>query len=152
MAVSPNTAFTSGQILTAAQQNNFPRGLMGYVVRSSGNVSLSTSVADVTGATITFTAAASRGYMISFNGTTNKTTDGYIEIQFTDASNNQYYNTLETHVNGGFGTLSVNFLLTTLTAGSTTIKVRASVSAGAGTIYASSGNTYSYAIHDLGPI
>jgi hypothetical protein len=75
-----------------------------------------------------------------------------VAVQFTDASNNQLYNTLETHVNGAFGTLSVNFLLTTLSAGSTTVKVRASVSAGAGTIYASSGNTYSYAIHDLGPI
>jgi hypothetical protein len=130
MAVSPNTNFVSGAILTAQQQNNFPRGLMGYVVRTAGNVALNTVTADVTGATLTFTAEANRGYMVSFNGTTNKVTAGYISIQFTDASNNLIYDTLQDSGNGDFGSLSVNHLLTTLTAGSTTIKVRASVEVG----------------------
>ena len=66
MAVTPNTTFTSGQILTAAQQNNFPRGLMTDIVSSTtGGINLTTSyVTMLTSAS--FTAVAGRTYRITY--------------------------------------------------------------------------------------
>ena len=66
MAVTPNTAFTSGQILTAAQQNAFPRGLMTDIVSSTtGGINLTTSpVTQLTSAS--FTAVSGRLYRITY--------------------------------------------------------------------------------------
>jgi hypothetical protein len=30
MAINPNTDFTTGQVLTSAEQNRFPRGVMAH--------------------------------------------------------------------------------------------------------------------------
>jgi len=153
MAVSPNTAFTSGQILTAAQQNNFPRGLMGYVVRTAGNVVVGTSIADVTGASIAFTAVASRGYLVTFNATVGKTSsNGYLDLSITDGSNNLLSNTLVSIPNGDFDNVNFSFLVTTLTAGAQTIKMRALTSTAGMTIYGSAGNPYSFTVQDVSPI
>ena len=151
MAVSPNTNFSSGAIYTAQQANNFPRGLMGYVVRTSGNIGITSTIADLTGASITFTAEANRGYLITFSGTTNKTSAGYVEIQFTDASNNLIADTIQS-VSNSFAILNYSFLQTTNTAGSKTVKVRSSCDAGSATVYGSAGNPYTFMIQDMGPI
>jgi hypothetical protein len=66
MATTPNTTFVSGAILTAAQQNNFPRGLMTAVVTSSTAYTLTTSVAVATGMTVTWTAVANRIYKVTY--------------------------------------------------------------------------------------
>lgn len=64
MAVSPNTDFTSGAVLTAAQMNKFPRGLMTDVVTSS---TTDTSVtAEEVMLTVTWTAVANRNYRIVY--------------------------------------------------------------------------------------
>jgi hypothetical protein len=64
MAISPNTDFTSGQILTAAQQNNFPRGIMQRV--TSASTATSTSTEAVTLTLPAFTAVANRMYKITY--------------------------------------------------------------------------------------
>ena len=64
MAVSPNTNFTSGDVLTAAQMNKFPRGLMADVVISSTS---DTSVtAEEVMLTVTWTAVANRQYRLVY--------------------------------------------------------------------------------------
>ena len=65
MAISPNTDFTSGQILTAAQQNNFPRGVMAYnqVITSDTTVTATEEVQITSSA---FTAVANRYYRITY--------------------------------------------------------------------------------------
>lgn len=64
MAVSPNTDFTAGAVLTAAQMNNLPRGLMTDVVTSS---TTDTSVtAEEVMLTVTWTAVANRNYRIVY--------------------------------------------------------------------------------------
>jgi hypothetical protein len=151
MAVSPNTNFSAGAIYTAQQANNFPRGLMGYVVRTTGNTTLSGVTADVTGASITFTAEANRGYLITFSCTVNKPSAGYIDVQFTDASNTLIADTLQ-GVGNTFASISFSLLQTTNTAGSKTVKVRASTDAGVGTIYGTTGNPYTFIIQDMGPV
>ena len=64
MTVSPNTDFTSGDVLTAAQMNKFPRGLMADVVTSS---TTDTSVtAEEVMLAVTWTAVANRNYRIVY--------------------------------------------------------------------------------------
>lgn len=64
MAVSPNTDFTSGEVLTAAQMNKLPRGLMADVVTSSTTDSSVT--AEEVMLTVTWTAVANRNYRIVY--------------------------------------------------------------------------------------
>ena len=65
MAVTPNTAFTSGQILTAAQMNAFPRGIMTDIVSTTTSpVNLGTEATQLTSAS--FTAVTGRLYRITY--------------------------------------------------------------------------------------
>jgi hypothetical protein len=64
MAISPNVNFTSGQILTATQQNQFPRGIMAFNSRTTNTGAL--SVNTVTISAISFTAVANRYYKITY--------------------------------------------------------------------------------------
>lgn len=66
MATTPNVDFVSGAILTAAQQNQFPRGLMTAPVKNTTTQgSVSTEVA-LTSMTLTFTAVANRIYKFTW--------------------------------------------------------------------------------------
>ena len=65
MAINPNTDFTSGAVLTAAQQNRFPRGVMALAT-STTSYTLTTTETIATGMTVTFTAVANRYYKISY--------------------------------------------------------------------------------------
>ena len=64
MAISPNVDFTSGQILTAAQQNQFPRGIMQYVQSTGTTVATTTEAVTLT--LPSFTAVANRYYRITY--------------------------------------------------------------------------------------
>jgi hypothetical protein len=64
MAINPNTDFSSGAVLTAAQQNRFPRGIMGYA-ESTGLDTYTTSEALKLTA-VTFTAVANRYYRLTY--------------------------------------------------------------------------------------
>jgi hypothetical protein len=59
MAINPITSdFVSGAILTAAQMNQLPRGVIGFNTATSANVTLTTS--NTTFCTVTFTLATQR--------------------------------------------------------------------------------------------
>jgi hypothetical protein len=60
-----NSNFTAGQILTAVQQNNFPRGVAGYQNRTT-NFTANTGAADI-GVSVTFTAVSTRIYKTTLN-------------------------------------------------------------------------------------
>jgi hypothetical protein len=151
MAVSPNTNFTSGQILTAQQANNWPRGVMGYYV-STANSAIGTATADVTGASITWTAEANRLYRALFvcdYSITNAS--GLAGLYLTDSSNNIIQAIAATTANNnGFNQMTLQFLFT-VSAGSVTRKIRSDVSAGTGTIRGTSGAVYMFSIEDMGP-
>ena len=151
MAVSPNTDFTSGQILTAAQQNNFPRGVMGYAKSTADSTTISTTSADVPGMTVTFTAVANRLYRATFECFYSVSLASQNQFFITDGSNNQL-DQIYQDSNLQFCPISLIYIFTT-TAGSKTYKVRAMTSAGTMTIYgATSGNrSYSFTVEDLGP-
>ena len=63
MAINPNTDFTSGAVLTAAQQNRFPRGVMGYAEATANQNNFTTIITTLTS---TFTAVANRYYKITY--------------------------------------------------------------------------------------
>ena len=64
MPINPNTDFTAGAVLTAAQQNRFGRGIMAFRNRTTNTAALSADT--VTIAAISFTAVANRYYKISY--------------------------------------------------------------------------------------
>ena len=149
MAVSPNTNFTSGQILTAQQQNNFPRGVMGYAIGSAN--SGFTSTADITGMSVTFTAVANRLYKATFSCTVDQNATATVSIYLADGSNvtqAQYQNTAV----AGVSMLTFSNLFT-VSAGSVTRKIRAATNAGAATVlYTASSYNYGFIIEDMGPV
>jgi hypothetical protein len=63
MAINPNTDFVAGQVLTAAEQNRFPRGIVAFQT--------DTASANFTGESVnitstSFTAVANRYYRITY--------------------------------------------------------------------------------------
>jgi hypothetical protein len=64
MAISPNVDFTSGQILTATQQNQFPRGIVAFGTNIVTDASITSEEVAVTSSS--FTAVANRYYRITY--------------------------------------------------------------------------------------
>jgi hypothetical protein len=66
MAITPNTTFTSGAILTAAQMNRLPWGIVGYDQRTSNQTGIGgvTDILDTGGGSLSvvWTATSSRYY------------------------------------------------------------------------------------------
>jgi len=65
MAINPNTDFSSGAVLTAAQQNRFPRGVMALAT-STTSYTLTTIETIATGMSVTFTPVLNRYYRITY--------------------------------------------------------------------------------------
>ena len=153
MAANPNTNFTAGQILTADQANRWPRGAMGYAI-SSGNFSIGTGEADITGMSITFTAVANRLYKATFFGYYSQNTAGAtVSFRLTDAANtSQNVISQVGETNGGNYGIGMSYLFT-VAAGSTTRKMRAVTTSGTGSIFGDGGDgrRFSFTIEDIGP-
>ncbi len=64
MAITPNTAFSSGAVYTADQANRFPRGVMQYNTNSATDASVTAEEIQIT--LSSFTAATGRLYRISY--------------------------------------------------------------------------------------
>ena len=162
--MAANTTFVSGAILTAAQMNALPWGIVdataggtsgrGYVTRTSGNYSMTTSFADVTGLTITFTPVTGRLYKASFSAwLANVATNQDLSVRITDGSNN-FIQGIQTYlVSGNNAPAAFHTILTGLS-GSTTLKVRAKAATASGAlVVASSGSEGAavFSIEDIGP-
>lgn len=143
MAITPNTNFSSGQILTAQQQNNFPRGIIA-VTTSTSNALTGTTL---TGLSTTFTAVAGRNYRISVVVATSQPVAGNrLIVTFTGGSTRAIdFTTGAASFNNLFGS-SVQ----TYSAGSTTIDVTWSQVAGVSTPFAAVGTPHQLVIEDIG--
>ena len=64
MAINPNTDFVAGAILTAAQQNRFPRGIMTVAENTTSSGAITAEAIQVTAPA--FTAVANRYYLIQY--------------------------------------------------------------------------------------
>jgi hypothetical protein len=94
MAINPNTDFVSGAVLTASQQNRFPRGVMDQAT-SSTSYTLTLTETITTGMSVTFDAVAGRLYKLTYyepivftpsviSGQTN------LQIRLTSATGTQF--------------------------------------------------------------
>ena len=151
MAANPNTDFSLGQVLTAAQQNRFPRGVMQYAI-STANHTITTTAADIAGMSVTFTAVANRLYRATFEGFYSiSATSQQVVFKITNASNVDRDMTFQ-DLAAGFQTINFQYVFTA-SAGSQTLKVRASTSSGTANLFGNPSDlrTYSFVVEDLGP-
>lgn len=154
MAINPNTDFSSGAILTAAQQNRFPRGVMGAVYRTAGDYTMTVAANDITGMTVTFTAVAGRIYKASWTASGYKsTTNGWAGVYLANSANTVFGAVYSTALISGVGyfNLSGFTYFSNLTAGSQTLKLRAQIENLNGLINASGVNPCVLMIEDCGP-
>jgi hypothetical protein len=158
MAINPNTNFTAGAILTADQQNRFPRGVMAYA-ESTTNYTLTASTAIATGMTVSFTAVAGRYYKITYvepQAQTNNITSGNTRtsIRLTNAGGTQFAITILQNETAAAinGTLTCDAIVT-LSAGATTIvgcAITSSTSGGPALLRGATSPSF-IVVEDIGP-
>ena len=135
MAISPNDNFLAGQVLTAQECNQFPRGVMA-TASSTANYTLTTSPVIATGMTVTFTAVTGRNYRITYYEpeaqTPNIAGTSTASIKITNAAGTRLtLGKVSTVATLMTGTLTVVYV-GTLTAGSITIVGTAETSSTSG--------------------
>jgi len=150
-----NTTFTSGQILTAAQQNALPFGAVstGVNITSLSQTGI-TTVVDITGASITFTAVSGRRYKASFtiSASADVASTG-CNISITDATPTiQQQFVYNLNVLGEQQALIGVFYFTAASSGSLTRKLRVQRQYGGGniTLTATSTLALQFQIEDIG--
>jgi hypothetical protein len=152
MAINPNTNFTAGQVLTADQANRWPRGVMNQVTRTTSVSALTTTMADISGMSMTFTADSTRLYKASWVITGQKAnfTNDYTEIVFATSGNTQIGGVLQYTVDGQWWNCSGNALFT-VASGSVTYKLRGAVGSGTSNVSVSATRPIFFMIEDIGP-
>jgi hypothetical protein len=134
---------------------SLPRGVMGAVYRTAGNVAFTAgSAGDITGMSVTFTAVASRTYKATWTVTGLKdTTNGWCGAFLANSSNvifGSVYQTGFIVVGAGYVNLSGVTYFSNLPAGSQTLKLRQQTESTGGTILASGTNPCILIIEDIG--
>ena len=151
MAVNPNTDFSSGAVLTAAQQNRFPRGVMGYQLYAGGSFTATTTSTAITGISITFTGEANRLYRAIFTGECQSVTSAH---RTTAIIKNGASNVVEGVTYAGAGDYSQLTAIALFTAtGSTTVTVTAKADVNTSVILGiAAPNNMTFIVEDVGPI
>jgi len=88
MAISPNVTFVSGAVYTATQANQFPFGIVA-LASSSTNYTLTTTMTQTTGMTVSWTAIANRNYKVTYyepQVTTPSTLSGFSTVKIFENS------------------------------------------------------------------
>ena len=155
MAISPNDDFVVGQILTATECNQFPRGIVAFAQSTTSDTTITAEEIQLTAST--FTAVANRYYRITYyepQVTTPATAGVSVtsRIRLTNLAGTQYQsgimqNAPATAVAFGINTVWVG----TLTAGSTVIVASLACSSGTATATRSATQPGQITIEDIGP-
>lgn len=148
MAINPNTDFVAGAVLTAAQQNRFPRGIVAFATRNTVFAPTNT-ISDL--ASVTFTAVANRYYRYSlYAGGADSSAQLYLTTSLTDGSNSVL--NAVTQVIRGPGLPDIVHFVTVRTesAGSITRKIRMQTNVGNASMISST-QIMSFVVEDLGP-
>lgn len=150
MAITPNTTFTSGNILTAAQMNRLPWGIMGYAQATANQTGI-TTVANITNASVTFTADPTRYYRTTLyvGYAEQQTAAAYLSTFITDGSN-VIKQTATMYQAPSAGIPLIATVVETGLSGSVTRKGRAQTSAGSLTLAASSTQPIFIVVEDIG--
>jgi hypothetical protein len=149
MAINPNTDFSTGQVLTAAQQNRFPRGVMSLVQNAgSGAVSLPAATNTTLLTAPAFTAVANRYYRITWQEPELNAGTGTIALKLQNGATvlmNKTYSGSPIYIAGIVTTV------TTFSAGSVTITAIANPTTTGGAYRGSGGYVATLVIEDIGP-
>ena len=153
MAINPNTDFTALTVLTAAQQNRFPRGVVAYAQTPTSDTTITSEEIQVT--STTFTAVANRYYRITYYEPQVSAASGSFLVQYirkTNVAGTQYASSIFQQPSGQAlnGTLNVS-AVTTFSAGSTTVV--GTMASGGGTASATRAAAYPawICVEDIGP-
>jgi hypothetical protein len=152
MAISPNVDFVSGAILTATQQNQFPRGVM-QLVEATSDAVLGAEAVTITAPS--FTAVANRYYRITYfepnitgAGTASTTT---LRIRLTNAAGAIYGGAVVTGRGAAVPNMPMTVVAyTTLAAGATVI-VGTGTTTGTSTATRTADLPAQLIIEDMGP-
>lgn len=108
---------------------------LAYAERTS-NATINTTVSDIGGLTITFTATSTQAMLIAGIGQITKdATAGYVWCSITDAANAEYARDVRSVIASGFCSVSLARKVTGLVVGNSyTFKMRGVTGAGAGTV------------------
>jgi hypothetical protein len=155
MAISPNDTFLAGQVLTAQECNQFPRGIVAFQQSTASDATITAEEIQLTAST--FTAVANRYYRITYyepQVTTPATAGASVtsRIRLTNLAGTQYQlgimqNAPATAVAFSMKTVWVG----TLTAGSTVIVASLQCSSGTATATRSTTAPGQITIEDIGP-
>lgn len=155
MAINPNTDFSSGAVLTAAQQNRFPRGVMAYNAVTANDLTITAEEIQITSSS--FTAVANRYYRITYYEpqiSTAATTGTFFisRVRLTNLAGTQYASGIVQNI----AAASNNYTLTTsavvtLSAGSTVIVASLAYSSGTGAATRTATSPAYLLIEDIGP-
>ena len=155
MAINPNTDFSSGAVLTAAQQNRFPRGVMAYNAVTVNDLTITVEEIQITSSS--FTAVANRYYRITYYEpqiSTPATVGTFIigRIRLTNLAGTQY----ATGIIQNIAAASNNYTLitsavVTLSAGSTVIVASLSCSGTAAAATRTATSPGYLLVEDIGP-
>ena len=151
MAISPNDLFTSGQILTAVECNQFPFGVVAIGTATS-NDGFTTEEIEIT--TSSFTAIANRYYRVTYFEpkiyVNTGTSEATMRIRLTDISGT-VQQTAITVASGTYGQTATMSIIKTFTAGATVLVATLQISAGTGTAERSATQSAYLLVEDIGP-
>jgi hypothetical protein len=160
--MASNTTFVSGAILTAAQMNNLPWGIVaataggtsgsGYVRNTTSPVAITAAGGDVSGMTITYTAISSRIYRVTVTLSDIFSGGGFSPflLEVTDGSNVVKYQARLTLGAGNTSNMTISYVETGLS-GSTLRKVRVYGITNSGTFNTNAAANLSvFSIEDIG--
>ena len=157
MAINPNTDFTSGAVLTADQMNRLPRGVMARAV-SSTDYTLTTTLVQATGMSVTFTAVANRYYLVTYYEPQAQTPsvlgNTAIELRQTSATGTQLAQSVIVNETAAVDQGSLLILKTiTFTAGSVTLVgcAKTSSTTGAPILVRNTARDALLLVEDIGP-
>ena len=155
MAISPNDNFTAGQVLTATECNQFPRGIVAFASSTTTDATITAEEIQLT--SNSFTAVANRYYRITYyepQVSSPATAGAYATgaIRLTNLAGTKYQQSIAQ--NGPAN--AINYTMTTvwvgtLTAGSTVIVATLTGSTGTFTATRSATAPAQLTVEDIGP-
>jgi hypothetical protein len=155
MAIAPNTTFVSGAVLTAAQMNALPFGVVALTTKTTNSAITSTETIFLSA---TFTAIANRYYRITYYEprVSNDAAVGNENMVFRIRNG---ATTAGTELQSGFAKVNATFTISpfsviavnTFTAGSQTVSASMVISANVGTATHSATSPAILLVEDIGP-
>jgi hypothetical protein len=130
MAIAPNTTFTTGAVFTAAQANAYGFSTVALATTTTGSQAGVTTVVDLTGMSVTFTAIASRNYKVTYHIYAVPTvTNACYSVNLQQGATVKQISIVNGGV-AGVGTTLNGLFVGTFSAGSVTLKLTGALTAG----------------------